>query len=173
MNKAMSAAAGAATPCTLPVSVETAACAKPNLIIFDLDGVLNLLSYKGHVDWDDEEHCRRLFESHTPRWPVITLLKALYQRNAAQGVLIAICTGRPDRYRKETAAWLRTLAVPYHDLFMRPDGCTLSDAEMKRNVLNFVRKSHNVWFVVEDRPSVVAMWREEGVTCLQLDGMED
>jgi hypothetical protein len=41
---------------------------------------------------------------------------------------------------------------------------------VKREIYrNLIEPKHNVWFVLDDRNSVVKMWREIGLTCLQVE----
>ena len=58
--------------------------------------------------------------------------------------------------------------VPCDRLIMRPFDDNTSDDECKRKLFNEEINYSDVWFVLEDRKSVVDMWRGEGLTCLQV-----
>ena len=104
-----------------------------------------------------------------------------------KGVQIIFCSGRPDNYRGITEDWLLeklgwymfghngwqardTLAEPY--LFMRPEKKRMvPDYEVKKELLDEILKyvdKENILYAVDDRQQVVDMWRNNGITCLQV-----
>lgn len=104
-----------------------------------------------------------------PIWPVISILQSLRSETYWD---VEIWTGRSEEVRKETVQWLRKHVAWYDDkdLRMRPVGdhrhdtvlkaewyAQLSPADKKRLVATF-----------DDRDRVVQMWRDLGVTCLQV-----
>jgi len=53
---------------------------------------------------------------------------------------------------------------------MRPAGNTENDAIIKKRLFDEnIRDDYDVRFVLDDRNRVVDMWREIGLTCLQVD----
>lgn len=136
-------------------------------VIFDIDGTLSDATHRlhhitnGHRNWDaffgsmGEDPC------HEPiRDLVFTMGR---DRNH-----ILLCSGRPDDYRAVTEAWLSEHDIPYDALYMRPAGDTRADYIVKAQLLAGMREDgYEPWLVIDDRPSVVAMWREQGLTCLQ------
>ena len=94
------------------------------------------------------------------------LIKAM----SSLGVEIILLTGRGEEYRQETETWLRKQSVKYKTLYMRRVKDERTDAIIKKEVyVEHVKNTYETLFVVEDRKSVVEMWREIGVTCLQCD----
>lgn len=91
------------------------------------------------------------------------LMKAL-----ADDYRVAIVSGRPERTRPETVAWLSRHDVPYHDLFLVRSEQELytPDQDLKRRWLEGYGRER-ILFAVDDRQKVVDMWRAEGVVCLQ------
>lgn len=52
---------------------------------------------------------------------------------------------------------------------MRSDGDMRPDVSVKRELLRAIeREGFSPWLTIDDRSSVVSMWREEGLTCLQV-----
>jgi hypothetical protein len=139
---------------------------KETAIIFDLDGTLNVCQSVSKFDWNDVEGCERLMLGHSPEPRMIGLLNTLF-RHTNDNVRFIIATGRPAQYFGVTVQWLNRYSVKHHDIMMRETGDERSDHEVKRDMLNHIRSKYDVWFVVEDRASVTAMWRDEGVLCLQ------
>lgn len=90
---------------------------------------------------------------------------------------IILCSGRSDRDRKPTVAWLKAHKIDYDYLFMRKDGDKRKDSIVKKEILK-----NNIYgdleideieFCLDDRQQVVDMWRAEGITCLQVAASPD
>ena len=81
---------------------------------------------------------------------------------------IIIVSGRTDELMKETHEWLKKYQVPYHELFMRRKNDFRSDYIIKKEIFESnIRDSYAVVFVLDDRQTVVDMWRGEGLIVLQ------
>jgi predicted kinase len=99
-----------------------------------------------------------------PIQPIIDLVRLFEGR----GHRILLVSGRSDQCRKETEGWLERHGVPFHELHMRKAGDHRQDFIVKSEILDGLLAAGNeIAFVVDDRPSVVAMWRARGLTCLQ------
>lgn len=136
-------------------------------VIFDIDGTLADLSHRLHH-----------IKSSPPNWDaffascvddrVIEPIRELVWLVDNQGYRIILVSGRSDQVRGETEAWLAGHGIPYHELHMRRAGDYRQDTIVKSEILDgILAAGHEIAFVVDDRPSVVAMWRERGLTCLQ------
>jgi predicted kinase len=100
----------------------------------------------------------------TPIWPLIKLVETL----SKDGYIILIVSGRPvDKGGKATVEWLKEYSVPYSHIFMRQGGDHRPDHIVKKEILDKLPKDRIQW-VLDDRDSVVDMWRENGLTCLQV-----
>ncbi len=144
--------------------VEAVGNLKPTCIICDIDGVLAMMKHPGKkFDFEDIPFCTRVMSSNKADWRLISLINLL----CAKGIVIVLATGRPDRYRKVTQDWLSEHKVKYEYLHMRRNGSNKSDADEKLGMLRIIERSYHVWFAIEDRNSVVAMWRQQGLLCLQ------
>lgn len=138
-----------------------------NTVIFDIDGTLA-----------DVTHRRALVECEKPDWkafngaigadtPHHTVVRLLWQLQWA-GNKIVLCSGRDGQYRQLTEYWMLRNDIQYDALFMRSVGDRRKDHIIKVELLADIRAAgFNPWLVVDDRDSVVAMWREQGLTCLQ------
>ena len=138
-------------------------------IIVDLDGTLCDVQHRVHlvenepVDW--KKFHSSLVHDTMNDW-CFQLIKAM----SSLGVEIILLTGRGEEYRQETETWLRKQSVKYKTLYMRRVKDERTDAIIKKEVyVEHVKNTYETLFVVEDRKSVVEMWREIGVTCLQCD----
>lgn len=83
---------------------------------------------------------------------------------------IIFLTGRPERFRQNTMNWLeKNTSIKPFDLFMRKDRDYRCDVDYKKEIYNkFIKDKYNVLFVLEDRTRVVALWRNLGLPCLQV-----
>jgi hypothetical protein len=137
---------------------------RPWVVLVDVDGTIADMGRdqpdrRGPFDWT------RVHED-TPIEPVLRLVRLL----AASGVPIIFITGRMEQCRLKTARWLsRHAGVGVHaQLFMRGDDDYRPDEELKEDLFcTHIDPAWRVWFVLDDRDKVVAMWRSLGLTCLQ------
>ena len=145
---------------------------KKDIVIFDLDGTLADIRDRvkhcsikdGKLDWDEFYNPVNI-EMDKPNKDVVELNKALHK----VGYEIHILSGRSDRTRSATEKWLYDNEIDWHHLMMRDEeNLYLKDNELKRGWLNKFYKKEYILFVVDDRKQVVDMWREEGLTCLQV-----
>lgn len=133
---------------------------RPRCWIVDLDGTLALIGDRSPYDWS------RVGEDR-PNVAVVQLIQALAAHPDVDAILVA--SGRDEACRAQTVAWLAFHDVPFDDLLMRPHHDRRADHIIKRELLNNrIRPAYDVVGVVDDRNSVVAMWRDEGLTCLQV-----
>jgi phosphoglycolate phosphatase-like HAD superfamily hydrolase len=139
-------------------------------IIVDLDGTLadvrHRLHYlKGRKDW-------KRFFGEMRLDPLNVWCRALMRAMKDAGFTVAIVSGRPGDYADDIREWLRTHDVPYDALHTRRAGDFRPDDIVKKEILEAHFRKEDILFVVDDRPSVVAMWRREGLVCLQCEPHE-
>jgi len=135
-------------------------------VIFDIDGTLSDPSHRLHYVQRDPKDWRAFFDAmgeDAPHQSVCEFARAV------QRVVPVICvSGRPADYRDTTKMWLAEQGIEPEALYMRPAGDTRPDTKIKREILG--QLADDGWspeLVVDDRQSVVDMWREEGITCFQ------
>ena len=138
-------------------------------IVFDLDGTLADDTHRQHHiigeprDWD------AYFAAcggDALVQPVATLFRAL-RVHAFGKHRVEIWTGRSEKYRRETDAWLTEQQLWYDALRMRPDGDFRSDTTVKGEWLAACGDARPD-IIFDDRTKSVAFWREQGITCLQV-----
>lgn len=129
----------------------------PDAIICDLDGTLALLNgrnpYAAMKCFDD-----------ILNEPVASIVGRFDSTHE-----IILVSGRTDDARGETMRWLDYHGVPWNVLCMRKLGDNRKDSIVKQEILdNEIKGKYNVAFVLDDRDQVVEMWRQNGLTCLQV-----
>lgn len=140
-------------------------------VIFDLDGTLADCEHRRHFIRRKKKDFDAFYAAmgEDGRNEAVCELAAMYAGHP--DYFLVICTGRPEKYRAITKQWLLDNEIEYHHLYMRPDDRLYDkDCDVKRDMLR--RIEEDSWtpptVAVDDRDQVVKMWREEGLTCLQV-----
>jgi hypothetical protein len=79
------------------------------------------------------------------------------------------CTGRREEVREATEEWLIKHGLDVEHLIMRPNKDHRHDTEVKPEQLIKHVLLEDIAFVLEDRDSMVALWRRIGLRCLQVN----
>jgi len=145
-------------------------------VIFDLDGTLADIETRrgisikenGKMDWDIFFDPNNI-SLDTPNRPVITMAKLLKE----SGHRIVILSGRSKVTKDATRDWLKQFDVPFDVLKMRPDNKEfkfMPDDQLKKLWLDqlFPNKD-DILCIFDDRDKVVKMWRDNGLTCFQVN----
>lgn len=132
--------------------------------LVDVDGtVAEMGKRRGPFDWDK-------VGLDTPRHDVIRVVEEL--SNNAQ---IIFLSGRDGSCYAETIEWLSDwlfLNAPV-ELYMREEGDMRPDYVVKYELFNRHARHHNIRGVFDDRPVVVRLWRELGLTVFDVgNGIE-
>ena len=125
--------------------------------IFDVDGTLAKMGDRSPYDW------YKVGEDEVNE-PVFKLYEALKEKYK-----IIIFTGRDGVCEKETREWLKRNSIEFDEFFIRPEGNTEKDSAIKKRMFDEIKNKYNIVAVIDDRDQVVHMWRETGLTCLQVD----
>lgn len=136
-------------------------------VVFDLDGTLALNDHRQHyVQRPAGEKDWRSFFAECDRdvlfWQVARMLQAL----EATGNRVEIWSGRSAEVIDKTRAWLAENGLGHVPFRCRDDGDRTPDHVLKKSWL--ASSSQKPDLVFDDRASVVAMWRAEGIACAQV-----
>jgi HAD superfamily, subfamily IIIB (Acid phosphatase) len=136
----------------------------PNCIIVDLDGTLaSCADRQGSLkarDWDT------FHEAGCYAKPILhTVLTVNHLGDA--GYRIVVLTGRNEKYRNGTEAWLHKHIPRWNRLIMRKDRDFRSSVEIKGEILANVDPKH-VLAVFEDQDDLASMARHMGFTVFQV-----
>ena len=136
--------------------------ALPSCVICDLDGTLAI--HQGRSPYDFEK-C----DTDAVNEPVRKILWAMFAEGQGD-VSIIYLSGRDDIVQEKTEKWLNDSVCPPGPLYMRKTGDKRNDAIAKRELFDtYVAGRFYVEFVLDDRDRVVKMWRDLGLTCLQVN----
>ena len=127
-----------------------------DVIIVDIDGTIAL---KGNRDPYDYALVREDF----PNKKVISVVMQLENWND-----VVFVSGRSKICREDTEQWLAQIGFEKPELYMRRLDDYRSDEIVKKEIYYRHISPRNVLCVFDDRNRVVKMWRELGLTCLQV-----
>lgn len=142
---------------------------KNDALICDIDGTLVNIDHRrhhvegGNKDWNsffaemDKDIINPL---------VHHVVKTLYEN---LGYCPMLVTGRPAKYLDETRKWMHKHLLFPSALFMRGSEDFRPDHVVKLEIYEQkIKPNYNVKLVLDDRASVVKMWRELGLECWQV-----
>lgn len=127
--------------------------------LVDVDGTLAIRNGRSPYDMT------RVAEDQ-PNLPVVTLVQALDLHPSIDCIIVL--SGRDESARVATETWLEKNDIPFRTLLMRAIGDSRPDHIVKREFCaRIVEEGYEISGVIDDRSSVVEMWRSLGLTCLQ------
>lgn len=149
---------------------------KAKAIICDIDGTLANDDHRkeavkdivGNVKWGKEDY-DRYYELMCGDTPFDHIREILHRFENDHKIIFV--TGRPYRYNNITLNWITAHTNLKNDvtLLMRREDDYRCDTIIKTETYeNFIKPTYDVQFVLEDRKKVVAMWRNIGLFCLEV-----
>jgi hypothetical protein len=135
---------------------------KTQALIVDLDGTLAIFEgVRNGLDFSDVTK-DKVNE-------VVKEVLMMYKKYDKKRKIIVI-SGRPNTKNvyQQSLFWLKKNKIPFDKLFL-VDREGLPDAENKKFFYQTkIKDKYQIDFVLEDRNSVVKMWREIGLVCFQV-----
>ncbi len=148
---------------------------KINAIIVDIDGTIaSHEDIRGHYEYD-KVHLDK------PKLEIMKLIDCV-RINLGGHVQMIFVSGRDSKCRTKTEKWLKynwshelgSWSRGYEEnlggyVFMREKGDRRPDDVVKEELYRkYIEPDYNVLYVFDDRDRVVRMWRNLGLTCLQV-----
>ena len=149
------------------------------IIICDLDGTLFNIEHRlHHIAKHNNDGTKRkrdwvAFEGavlqDTPNKAVVEIVASMHRA----GHTIVFVSGRHERTRQSSNYMIRQALgqhTPDNTLYMRRDDDNRADYTVKQEIFDTYLSGHKdkILFCLDDRQQVVAMWRRNGLTCLQV-----
>lgn len=150
--------------------------------VFDIDGTIADVSDRLHYVTPPNRDWNTFFDrviDDKPIWPIIDLVNIISMHCVRDGsddpdrdqYDIVFVTGRPERCREQTVKWMAkyfgSVAFSF-SIMMRADGDHRPDHVIKSEIIDqLIDQDCEIVFAVDDRDSVVQMYRNRGITCLQ------
>jgi hypothetical protein len=133
----------------------------PHAIICDVDGTLAQNTQRGVYDYSD-------VSTDDPIMPIVRLVQELGENRE-----VIFVSGRDSSCYEQTKEWLADhlgyASAENVRLIMRKTGDTRKDWIVKREIYErSIIHAYCIDYVIDDRNSVVQMWRSLGLTVLQV-----
>jgi len=142
------------------------------VVIFDIDGTIAdcwerrkkaAHDYKGDFNWKVFNDPVEIAKDK-PVAQVVELFN-FYKQNYD----VYFVSGRDETMRETTKNWLYLNGIAgYTDMYLRADKDYRSDVVIKSEIYEKHFKDKEVHLVLDDRNSVVSMWRRLGLKCFQV-----
>jgi hypothetical protein len=128
--------------------------------VIDIDGVVADVRHRLHLVEARPKRWAEFFAAASEDPPLEVGVSLVHQ--LAEDHDVVWLTGRPERTRAETAAWLAANSLPAGTLLMRGDRDFRPARVTKRDELRRLRRTREVTVVVDDDPEVVALLQADG-----------
>lgn len=125
-----------------------------DIVVCDIDGTVARMTGRDPRDYS------RVMEDKV-RLEVVHAMLGLCEASNALPVFVS---GRQAWCRPFTETWLTRYVCYKYKLFMRCNGDHRKDTVVKEEIYNTFLKEKNIIAVFDDRPSVVDMWNDKGLT---------
>ncbi len=140
-------------------------------IICDLDGTLADITHRLKYAKGEEKDWDKFFSfisADNLRLEVVDILL----KYETEGYDIILVSARPDTYRQATRIWLAGCMNGYplwKTLIMRKGNDKRPDVEVKKQILDtYFPDKTLIHKVIDDRPRVISMWRENGLDVIDV-----
>ena len=132
--------------------------ARPSCAVFDVDGVLADVRHRLHHLERRPKDWGAFFGAMSEDPPLAQGIE-MAREEAAGGSRVVYLTGRNERYRQQTSAWLTEHGCPQGQLVMRPDHDRRPARFFKPEALRRLATGLDVTVVVDDDEAVVTVLR--------------
>ncbi|MCA1822676.1 MAG: hypothetical protein ABR520_01265 [Mycobacteriales bacterium] len=139
------------------------------LAVVDIDGVVADVRHRLRYVESRPKQWDRFFAAAVDDQPLREGLAVVSR--LADGHEVVFLTGRPERCRADTEAWLATHGLAGHRVVMRREGDRRPARQAKRDELRRLARGRTVAVVVDDDPEVCAELTADGWPVLVADWM--
>lgn len=138
-------------------------------VIVDLDGTCSNAEKRKHlIDGSQKKDWEAFYDACHQDEPFEDIRYLVRSLEHLRHIPVYL-TGRVERVREKTLAWLAEHRFPEGKLVMRKDGDYRADNIVKAEMAQVTGLTpENTLLVLDDRNQVVKMWRELGFRCLQV-----
>ncbi len=142
------------------------------IIICDIDGTLADLTHRRHHVLGEKKDWDSFFEAMDTD-PLRQSTKDILDSDEMDDCTMVIVSGRPEKYRERTEDWLERHGLDGYPLIMREDHDKREDTIVKKEIFDKYLSRYKIKCVIDDRPSVIRMWRDNGMEVIDVgDGVE-
>lgn len=132
-------------------------CQKNWYVIVDIDGTVADLTHRLHYLEEKPKNYDAFYDEVDKDLPINQVIDIV--RDLSEKYFIVITSGRTNKTCDKTINWLSRNGVPYDALLMKQWYFIQTDIEAKTSIYNKCLKGKNIIMSIDDRPSIVALWR--------------
>jgi len=139
-------------------------------VICDIDGTISDPSHRLHYLKGEKKDWKGFFSQMSKDTVKEDTLKMLHNCSE-DGYDIVFVSARPEDYKEETKKWLSDNlgSLVWQTVIMRKSGDRRDDVNVKRDILNkYFTDRSKIYKVIDDRPSVVQVWKDEGLDVIDV-----
>lgn len=147
-------------------------------ILVDIDGTLADIDHRRHHVRQEKKSWPAFFSemgNDTFRQAVWSQVKKEKVKHRSCGIILV--SARNEDHRNLTESWLRINGLfegeDYFALFMRRDGDSREDSLVKQEILDTFFKKERIVKVFDDRPRVLRMWANNGLSTVDVGTGEE
>lgn len=144
-------------------------------VICDVDGTVADCNHRKSFLEGERKNWKGFFDEMHKDTPIESTI-AILEEYKAKGHEIIFVSARPENYRKQTEDWIRNniVSIVPLTLIMREQHDSRQDTEVKQDIFDkYFKDKYEIETVIDDRPSVIRMWRENGLEVIDVgDGVE-
>ena len=134
------------------------------VVVCDIDGTIADCTHRVHHVKGDMKNWKAFFAEMEKDEPRTDVWENVKNDAIAHDAEIILVSARPEDYREVTEQWLRDSGMTeYTHLVMRRKGDKRPDTDVKSDIYRRYLQQYDIIKVFDDRPSVIAMWREYGL----------
>ena len=150
---------------------------KPKAVIFDMDGTLcDVSTVRHHLIPSDPRFTGKkdfdAFHSESVNCPAHMDVRGAFHLWQQEGFKIIVVTARQEKYRPHTSWWLSEQGLVPDEHYHRANGDFRKDVEVKREILERIRKRYDVVHAYDDNPAIIELWKSEGINTTIVPGWE-
>lgn len=142
------------------------------IVIVDLDGTLADGSHREHLVTGEKKDWNAYFALCGGDKPIEIVFR--WVQELSKDHTICVVSGRSDAFWRQTSMWFLEMAwagfpLRFDHIFMRAASDKRPDTMVKADFLKHMPKE-KIAMVIDDRPSVIRMWRENGLKVIPVRG---
>jgi hypothetical protein len=143
------------------------------VVVFDID---NCISDDRHrlklIDWNELDPIKRYERYHAACHNDKVANKEEIEPFVRESDRVVFITGRPEKFRQMTSAWLHANGFTVFTLFMRDNGDARSSVHVKETVVrglcNYKINISDIVAAFDDRPEILGMYSSFGIPARHL-----
>lgn len=140
-----------------------------HIVIFDIDGTVANCAHRQHYIAQSPKKWKEYFAEIFHDEPMDAQIRLAHAFKDC-GYEIMYLTGRPERFRDITVAWMHQYDLPEGKLLMRQESDKSPAPDFKRRVLQHEIGFDKIRMVVDDDPRVLGMLALAGIPCMRPTG---